>query len=75
MNNDPRSTAQQKRARNKTKPVIFTKQNNSLGSNISSIIEEHLPIITDNSSLDEMFAKESTFFLYKRFPSLKDLMV
>ena len=75
INNQPRSTVQQKRAKSKLKPVIFTTQYNPLGPNINSIIKKHLPIITDNPNLVEMFPKDSMFCAYKRFPNLKDLMV
>ena len=47
INNQTRSTVQQKRAKSKTKLVIFTTQYNPLGLNINSIIKKHLPIITD----------------------------
>ena len=75
INNQPRSTVQQKRAKSKLKPVIFTTQYNPLGPNINSIIKKHLPIITDNPNLVQMFPKDSMFCAYKRFPNLKDLMV
>ena len=75
INNQPRSTFQQQRAKSKIKPVIFTTQYNPLGPNINSIIKKHLPIITDNRNLVEMFANDSMFCAYKRFPNLKDLMV
>ena len=39
-NNHPRWTVQQKRAKSKTKPVIFTTQYNPLGYNINSIIKK-----------------------------------
>ena len=55
INIQPRSTVQQKRAKNKKKTVIFTTQYNPLGPNINSIIKKHLPVITDNPSLVEMF--------------------
>ena len=55
-NIQPRSTVQQKRAKNKAKPVIFTTKYNPLGPNINSVIKKkHLPVITDNPSLLEMF--------------------
>ena len=74
-NKQPRLTAQQKRAKNNLKPSIFTTQYNPVGPNISSIITKHLPIIKDNHNLMEMFLKGSIFCTYKRFPSLRDLMV
>ena len=74
-NNQPRPTVQQKRAKSKTKPVIFTTQYKLLGPNINSIIKKHLLIITNNPSLVEMFPKDSMFCAYKRFPNLKNLMV
>ena len=40
INNQPRSTVQQKRAKSKIKPVICTTQYNPLGSNINSIIKK-----------------------------------
>ena len=58
INNQPRSTVQQKKGKSKIKPVIFTKQYNPLGPNINSIIKKLLPIITDNSNLVEMFPKD-----------------
>ena len=75
INNQPRWTAQQKRAKSKTKPVIFTTQYNPLGPKVISIIKKHLPIITDNPNLVEMLSKCSMFCAYKRFPNLKDLMM
>ena len=39
------------------------------------LLKTHLPYITDNPNLAEMFAKHSIFCAYKRFPNLKDLMV
>ena len=75
LNNQPRSTVQQKRGKNKIKPEILTKQYSPLGPNINSIIKKHLHIIIDNPNLVEMFSKDSMFFAYKRFPNLKDLMV
>ena len=75
LNNQPRSTVQQKRGKSKIRPVIFTKQYNPLGPNINSIIKKHLLIIIDNPNLVEMFSKDSMLFACKRFPNLKDLMV
>ena len=71
INNQPRSTVQQKRA------VIFTTQYNPLGANINSIIKNSIIviIITDNPNLAGMFPKDSMFCAYKRFPNLKELMV
>ena len=56
INIQPRSTVQQKRAKKKKKKkVIFTTKYKPLGPNINSIIKKHLPVITDNPSLVEMF--------------------
>ena len=57
INNQPRSTVQQKRAKSKIKPGIFITQYNPPGPNINSISKKHLPIITDNPNLVEMFPK------------------
>ena len=75
INNQTRSTVQQKRAKSKIKTVTFTTQYNPLRPNMNSIIKKHLPIITDNPNLVEIFSKNSMFCAYKRFPNLKDLMV
>ena len=40
-----------------------------------SIVKKHLPIITDNPNLVEMFPKDSIFCAYKGFPNLKYLIV
>ena len=74
-NNQPGPTVQQKRAKSKTKPVIFTTQYKLLGPNINSIIKKHLLIITNNPSLVEMFPNDSMFCACKRFPNIKNLMV
>ena len=75
INNQPRSTVQQKRAKSKIKPVIFTTQCNWFGPKINFIIKKHLPIIKNNPNLVEMFPKNSMFCAYERFPNIKDLMV
>ena len=38
-------------------------------------MKSHLPNITGNPNLVEMFPEDSVFYAYKRFPNLKDLMV
>ena len=43
--------------------------------NLNSIIKKYLFIITDNSSLNEIFPNDLVFCIYKRSPNLKDLMV
>ena len=75
INNQPRSTVQHKRGKSKIKPEIFTAQYNPLGPNINFITKKHLPLITDNPNLDEMFSNNSMFCPYKRFPNLNDLLV
>ena len=61
INNQPRSKLQQKRAKSKVKPVIFTTQYNPVGRNINPIVKKPLPIIIDNPNLVEMFPKDSMF--------------
>ena len=38
-------------------------------------MKSHLPNITGNPNLVEMFPEDSMFYAYKRFPNLKDLMM
>ena len=45
------------------------------GPNINSISKKHLPIITDNLNLVEMFPKDSIFCAYKKFPDFKVVIV
>ena len=61
INSQPRSKLQQKRAKSKAKPVIFTTQYNPVGRNINPIVKKPLPIIIDNPNLVEMFPKDSMF--------------
>ena len=73
INQDQHSSA--KRTKSKTKPFIFTTQYHPLGPNINSIIKKHLPIISHNPNLVNMFPKDSIFWAYKRVPILKGFMV
>ena len=45
ISNQSRSKLQQKRAKSKVKPVIFTTQYNPVGPNINPIVKKSLPII------------------------------
>ena len=58
ISNQSRSKLQQKRAKSKVKPVIFTTQYNPVGPNINPIVKKPLPIIIDNPNLVEMFPNE-----------------
>ena len=61
ISNQSRSKLQQKRAKSKVKPVIFTTQYNPVGPNINPIVKKPLPIIIDNPNLVEMFPNDSMF--------------
>ena len=75
FNNQPRSNIEEKGAKSKIKPAIFTTQYNPLGHNINCIIKKHPSIITDNLNLLDMFLKDSVFCAYQRFLNLSDLMM
>ena len=53
--NQPRWTVQQKAEKSKIDLVMFTTQYNPLGLNIKSAIKNHIPIITGNPNLVEIF--------------------
>ena len=65
FNKQSKSTIQQKRLKSSIK----------LGPSINYIIKRYIPIIIGNPNLIDMFPKNSIFWAYKCFLSLKDVMV